>query len=307
MVINFKEIPQANSSEGLQDTFELFTRDFLECIGYEVTENPSRGSDGKKDLMVKELREGIGGKTEVRWLVSCKHYAHSGKSVNDLDESDIVDRVRKHNCDGFMGVYSTIPSTSLASKLQGLKGKIDCLVYDREKIEGKLLDSNTGRDLCKRYFPKSIRKYVQNNPRPVKFYKNIPKILCEYCGKDLLKAGEGIWAGLQSRSKALGQGEKTQIHSAYFSCKGKCDFILKAYYKKKRYDNCGWFDVGDFINPVGFLNQTIDYIRMLNSFELHEEANEKTISLLKASFPHIMRELTDDEKSSNARYFFEEE
>jgi hypothetical protein len=30
--LDFKEIPQANLASGEQDTFELFAREFLECL-----------------------------------------------------------------------------------------------------------------------------------------------------------------------------------------------------------------------------------------------------------------------------------
>lgn len=81
MLIDFKEIPKANEGSGLQDTFELFARDFLEDYGYLIVQEPDRGADGKKDIIVKESRKGIAGVTEKLWLVSCKHYIHSGKSV----------------------------------------------------------------------------------------------------------------------------------------------------------------------------------------------------------------------------------
>jgi len=46
MILDFKEIPQANKGGGLQDTFELFTRDFLQLLGYRIIESP--------ELMVSE-------------------------------------------------------------------------------------------------------------------------------------------------------------------------------------------------------------------------------------------------------------
>ncbi len=42
MLINFKEIPRANTRNGDQDEFELFARDFLEEIGYAIVEEPAR-------------------------------------------------------------------------------------------------------------------------------------------------------------------------------------------------------------------------------------------------------------------------
>ena len=52
MILDFKEIPQANLGSGLQDTFELFARDFLSYLGYRIIQDPDRGADGKKDLIV---------------------------------------------------------------------------------------------------------------------------------------------------------------------------------------------------------------------------------------------------------------
>jgi hypothetical protein len=113
MILNFKEIPQANLGNGQQDTFEFFSRDFLGIFGYEIIQNPDRWVDGKKDLIIHETRKGLTGETKIKWLVSCKHHAHSGKSVSDMDEPNILDRITVHNCDGFIGFYSIIPSTSL--------------------------------------------------------------------------------------------------------------------------------------------------------------------------------------------------
>ena len=114
MILNFKEIPEANKGGGLQDTFELFTRDFLSHLGYRIIEDPDRGADGKRDLIVEERVVGLSDEYVIRWLVSCKHYAHSGNAVKDTDEINILERLKQHGCDGFMGVYSTICSTSLA-------------------------------------------------------------------------------------------------------------------------------------------------------------------------------------------------
>ncbi|TCN75720.1 restriction endonuclease [Shewanella fodinae] len=92
-VLDFKEIPEAHIATGEQDTFELFARDFLDFIGYKIITNPDRGADGGVDLIVEESRTGVGGETIIRWLVSCKHKAHSGKSVTPTDDANIRDRV----------------------------------------------------------------------------------------------------------------------------------------------------------------------------------------------------------------------
>jgi hypothetical protein len=54
MIVDFKEIPPANSSDGYQDQFELFARDFLENLGFLIIEQPDRGQDGGKDLLISE-------------------------------------------------------------------------------------------------------------------------------------------------------------------------------------------------------------------------------------------------------------
>lgn len=48
MVLDFKEIPEANTGSGLQDTFELFTRDFLSFLGYRIIQDPVGVQMGKK-------------------------------------------------------------------------------------------------------------------------------------------------------------------------------------------------------------------------------------------------------------------
>ena len=68
--LDFKEIPQANLSNGEQDTFEMFAREFLELLGYEILSGPDRGSDLGRDLIVQEIRTGVGGETHIKWLVS---------------------------------------------------------------------------------------------------------------------------------------------------------------------------------------------------------------------------------------------
>ena len=104
-ILDFKEIPEAHIASGLQDTFELFARDFLKFVGYKIITDPDRGADGGVDLIVEESRTGVGGETIIRWLVSCKHKAFSGNSVNPGDDANIRDRVEANECQGFIGFY----------------------------------------------------------------------------------------------------------------------------------------------------------------------------------------------------------
>lgn len=100
MKLDFKEIPEAHKGTGYQDTFEMFARDFFQELGFKILEEPSRGSDGGKDLIIEEERKGIFGKIKVKFLVSCKHKAFSGNSVTEKEEMNIVDRITQHKVDG---------------------------------------------------------------------------------------------------------------------------------------------------------------------------------------------------------------
>ena len=173
MIIDFKEIPKANSSAGNQDTFELFSRDFLESLGYEVVGIPSRGADGGLDIKVKETRIGIGGKTDFYWLVSCKHFAHSKNSVSPSVEQNIYDRLVSNDCQGFIGFYSSVVSSGLKNILDGLANKISYQIFDKEKIEDSIVGISKMENLFLRYFPSSYEKWksLYHFKEPIKLFE----------------------------------------------------------------------------------------------------------------------------------------
>jgi hypothetical protein len=163
-MIDFTEIPQANLSSGEQDSFELFARDFLAKLEFEIIEDPSRGSDSGfgKDLIILESKEGLTGIDRIKWLVSCKHFAYSGNSVGVGDEISILDRVKASNCDGFMGFYSTLMSSGLQNRLLGLKGamQIKVFIFDNRKIEEILTTKDFLFSIGLRYFPISFSSWL---------------------------------------------------------------------------------------------------------------------------------------------------
>jgi len=158
--LDFTEIPSA-SAGALRDRFELFARDLLEAEGFRILEQPDRGADGGRDLIVEEERLGPGGTNRVRWLVSCKHKAHSGNSVTPGDEQNIRDRLGTYRCGGFIAFYSTLPSSGLGETLNKLRPQFECLQLDAEVIERKLLDSPRCRVLAARYMPRSFNAWIQ--------------------------------------------------------------------------------------------------------------------------------------------------
>lgn len=184
--VDFTEIPPANVGDGSQDTFELFARDFLTALGFEVEEEPCRGPDGGKDLMVREPLTGIVRSTYRCWIVSCKHYAHSGQSIGDSDEIDILGKVRKFKADGFMAFYSTIPSSGLMKTLKSHEDEASVEIWDREKIEGSLVSDARLQTVFERYFPQSHKAWRTYLRTPVQVFGVYEPLECVVCGKDLL-------------------------------------------------------------------------------------------------------------------------
>ncbi|ARU59968.1 hypothetical protein CBW65_01995 [Tumebacillus avium] len=259
-VLNFKEIPQANLANGHQDTFELFARDFFELMGFEVEVGPDRGQDDGRDLILIEKREGIIGITETRWLVSCKHKAHSGQSVQDPDENDITDRVKSHGAEGFMGFYSTIISSALNRKLKRLEdtGEIKVYYFDHEKIEKILLDSEFGRELARRFFPQSYSAWEMSNNEPANIFSQYEPLPCKFCGKDLLADRSGLIALVFDPETE----NPEKIEHVYWACKGVCDESLEQYYLSKGLVT-GWEDIPDILIPSHFLRWTMSIMNRL--------------------------------------------
>ncbi len=292
--IDFKEIPEAHLTNGMQDTFELFARDFLKYLGYEIVEDPSRGADGGKDLIVIERRKGIGGETTVKWLVSCKHKAHSGSSVNPDVEKNIRDRIESNHCNGFIGFYSTLASSGLNNMIQGLSSKHEVQVFDREKIESELLKQSDGLHLAKRFFPKSIEKWITQNPKPAEIFDPPPTLCCDHCGKDLLNPEpEGIIVMWQENIS-----HNLHVKKIYWSCKGSCDEQLKELTRRELDNNFidGWEDIPDVTSPALFIKWVIAPLNQLMDGDTYSrEAFHKLKMFILSIYPHVVRNPTEKE------------
>ena len=293
MVLDFKEIPQANKGSGVQDTFELFTRDFLTFLGYRIVQDPDRGADGKKDLIVDEVIKGITSEYTVRWLVSCKHYAHSGNAVKDSDEINISDRLKQHHCNGFMGVYSTLAATSLSGMLQGQENYI---IFDHEKIESYLLDNLDGHRIACRYFPESFKKYQLENPTPAKIFDEEAELYCEYCGKNLLLESEhGNYVLLKEEDLENG-GFGKQYKDMYFACYGECDHELKSICQEKGLSDLGWESIDDICNPAIWISKIMAFLNGIQQDQdMDDVAFEKMKKLFINTYPYVARHLTQKE------------
>ncbi len=290
-IVNFSEIPIENTEEGISDEFELFARDFLESYGFKTIAGPDRGSDLGRDLIVEEQLEGVVNHQKFRWLVSCKHYTKSGKSVGINDENDIQDRVQTHDCQGFLGFYSTIPSNSLKRKLEGFDS-IEFEIFDKERISQYLFRSADGIKLFERYLPDSFRKYNTENPRPSNIYEKEFELRCDHCGKNLLEIGDGVLAFCE---------EDNFVEEIYTACKGKCDRVLQNHIKEKGLSD-HWDQLSNLKRPLGFLRWALKlHDHTLSKYDLNESSKKKLKSVVAGYFQQVSRNQTNQERKRDGQ------
>lgn len=252
--LDFTEISAAHVPDGSQDSFEFLARDFFEAMGFEVESGPDRGQDDGRDLLLLERREGPLGTTERRWLVSCKHKAHSGQSVRVSDEEDIRDRVRSHGAEGFIGFYSTVMSSSLARKLERLKSEeLEVKVFDPEAIEAALLSKLEGMAVAKRYFRVSYNVWESYGSGPANFLAEYEPLTCVACGRDLLAEDVSskheavvVWVNKDTEDFSV-----THYVDFYWACKGKCDRKLKNGYSDDY--STKWEEMTDILIPTNYV------------------------------------------------------
>ncbi len=289
-MIDFSEI----ADDG--ENWELFARDFLQESGFFIEHSPDRGPDGGKDLLVTERLKGNLGNYEFRWLVSCKHFAKSNKSVQEKDEINIQERLESYNADGFIGFYSTIASSGLNTRLSQLreKGKIkDYKIFDHKLIENYLLRIGYSSIMI-RYMPNNYKKIS-----PIRLVEDsyIP-LKCQSCGKDLLytmyeRPYNGIVVFLEDATNE----DKPIFVEVYWCCKGACDRKLRAT-KESVNRITAWEDMGDLIIPVYFLDWIFSHFNGLRKSDntFSDEAFENLKLFIVAISQRVLREMTETEK-----------
>ena len=291
-VLDFTEIPEPHVPTGRQDTFELFSADFFEMLGYEIPNRPARGPDLGKDFIACETRSGIGGQTKVSWLVSCKHKAHSGKAVGVDDELNIVERVEGHKCAGFIACYSTLPSSTLSGRLEQLRSRFEVQVLDSEKIETQLLRTDEGIIIAKRYMPTSASHWEQEHWKPAKIFSDALVLRCHCCGANLLDPVGGIFVVWRKWDETYDSSEVVDFR---WCCKGDCDRNLQAQirtsFRFKVHDS--WDDMADMCNPTLFISRVMSWMNRIQGGEMWAaEAFERLRTLIVTVFPHVARPLS---------------
>ncbi|MBY3243170.1 restriction endonuclease [Rhizobium laguerreae] len=204
-ILDFIELSTSKSNSPAGEDLEGLVRELGKLLGLSP-EWSGRGADQGRDLFFTEIRKGAIGARNLRWLVSCKDFAKSGRSVSEADVGSVLDKVAQHKADGFLLVATTTVSTGLKSLLDGLneQGVIETQVWDRHELEHLLFrDANVA--LIKRFLPESYSAYqrLSSLPQaleslkvlvPPAIYRKIQTVVETYHVEDNWISGERIWA-----------------------------------------------------------------------------------------------------------------
>lgn len=294
MLLDFREIPSAAPGSQDPDAFESFAREFFsEVMHFDIVSEPNRGADGGKDLIAIERQVGSLSATEIKWLISCKHKAHSDQSVNTTDEENISDRIREHKADGFIGFYSTLPSSGLNNRLDSYRNDYKIEIFNRERIETALIKAKKN-DLIRRFFPKSYQRESAKNNEPSIIFGKYAPLFCEYCGKDLLKEHLHDYSAIVVLIENV---ETAECIDAYVCCKGHCNNALLA---TKRPSGCidEWEDITDWIIPSIFMKKVMAVINQLQtgSVRYSQDAIEKLKQIMLRLSQFALREENEEQK-----------
>jgi Holliday junction resolvase len=141
------------------ELFELLCSDLLKTIGLRVLRPPGRGPDRGVDIIaLSTTTDELGFEIESRIAIECKHYARSGRSVTEGDVGNIIERALNNNCDRYLLITSTIPSSTLLHQIEGINNNpsipLKANIWNSADIR-KLLQQHP--DVAQRYFgPKRL-------------------------------------------------------------------------------------------------------------------------------------------------------
>lgn len=162
-MIDFLELPK----DGIK--FEQFVRELLIRSDFDVHWT-GVGPDGGRDLTFVEKVEGKLAPFERKWLVSCKHFATSGRSVGIDDVSDIVDACKAVDASGYLLACSTQPSASVVKRFEELESRGNIIIksWDAIELEKRLYTPKTF-PIISLFFPitsKSLKWQIFNTNSP---------------------------------------------------------------------------------------------------------------------------------------------
>jgi len=162
-MLNFTEL----SKDG-QD-LEQLVRELLFSLGHKVYWS-GRGPDGGKDLICVEEYKSVFKSTSKKWLIQCKHNAKSGASVGVSDLDNIIDSCSHHECDGYVLVTSTQPSSTVVQRLESIndspRNNLTATYWDSVELE-RMLSTPKLWAIAQRFFPTSAKGWqIYASERP---------------------------------------------------------------------------------------------------------------------------------------------
>jgi hypothetical protein len=142
------------------EEFELLCEDLLQAMEFTIVQQPARGQEGGKDLIVSEIVRDKMGFTEKReTLVQCKHRAKSGKAVGFAEVANYRDVMDEYEVRRYLLITSTLPTEDLRTKFEATskKGDYTALIWSKGDL-ARFLDEHP--DVRERYFPSPVPEAV---------------------------------------------------------------------------------------------------------------------------------------------------
>ena len=135
--------------------FENFCMHLLQTIGLNIPVQPAIGADSGRDIVCEEPSRFAS--RGYRWLVSCKHFSASRRSVGVNNDEAKPHKLIEHGCNGFMFFFSTAYTEGFRSSVDSICRNINSQykIFNSYDIEHILLSALKFYPLIRQYFPKS--------------------------------------------------------------------------------------------------------------------------------------------------------
>lgn len=102
------------------EDFELFCEELLKSYGFTIVSRNARGPGQGKDIVCfRYYYDEFIGYHIQNFLVECKHFAFSGKSVYESDIKEFFQRTINHECNHYLLITTTVASVTVRDQIEG--------------------------------------------------------------------------------------------------------------------------------------------------------------------------------------------
>jgi len=145
-MINWENIDSEN--------FEFLIEDILKCKGFNIPQRPARGPDQGKDIIAeRQTTDNMMIVTNEKYIVECKHFYTSGKSVRESDLGNFLLKIMQHKANRYLIATSSVLSETVKNQLTALSDSpshnIKCTFWVKSDLESFLLNEP---EILKKYF-----------------------------------------------------------------------------------------------------------------------------------------------------------